>query len=217
MKKKIISILKSSNYFFVIQKIYNLLFPIRGNNNIIIGKKRGAQIRIIGNNNTIEIKKKALLNKIPITVFGNNNSVIIGENVHFYGGNILCDGINCKIYIGNNTTIQRAHINAQETSEIEIGEDCMFSGNIIVRTSDSHTIYDIRKQERLNPARSVKIGNHVWIAASVSVLKGVTIGDNSIIGTGSIVTHDISENCIAVGTPAKIIKKDINWDRKLIR
>lgn len=50
------------------------------------------------------------------------------------------------------------------------------------------------------------IGNHVWLGVQVFVLKGVVIGDNSIIGTGSIVTYDIPANSIAIGIPAKVKK-----------
>ena len=167
--------------------------------------------------NIIEFKNNSFLKRIPITVLGNGNRIIIGENVKYLGGNILCDGYNCTIEIGNDTSIQWAHINAQErNSVIKIGERCMFSLNIMIRTSDSHTIYDENTKQRINNARSVFIGDHVWLGISVCVLKGVTIGSNCIIGTGSIVTHDIPNNSLAVGSPAKVIRKDVNWDNKLI-
>lgn len=53
----------------------------------------------------------------------------------------------------------------------------------------------------------IHIKKNAWIGANVSVLPGVTIGENAIVGTGSIVTHDIPDNCIAVGNPARVIKK----------
>lgn len=216
-KDKIILVLRQSHCFYTLQKLYNKYFPVRGRNNVIKGKPiGGGRIRIVGNDNIIEFKKGCLLNKIPITVFGNGNRVVIGEKVRVLGGSILCDGQNCTINIGRETSIQSAHINAQEHSEIRIGERCMFSANIVVRTSDSHTIYDVNTKKRLNPAKSVTIGNHVWLAASVYVLKGVTLGDNSIIGTGSIVTHDVPENSIAVGVPAKVVKHNVNWAGKLM-
>lgn len=54
--------------------------------------------------------------------------------------------------------------------------------------------------------KTVKIGNHVFIGARVFILKGVTIGDNTVIGAGSIVSKDIPANCIAAGNPCKVIK-----------
>ena len=57
----------------------------------------------------------------------------------------------------------------------------------------------------------IKIGNHVWIGQGATILKGVTIGNNSIIAAGAIVTKDIPANCIAAGVPARVIKEDVNW------
>lgn len=219
-KKQLISIIRKSKYSFFLQYIYNKLFPIRGKNNIIIGGNLFYKkyIRIVGNNNIIEFKKKSFLRKIPITVLGNDNHIIIGENVKFLGGNILCDGSKCIIEIGKGTSIQWAHINAQERNTvIKIGENCMFSLDVMIRTSDSHTIYDVNTKQRINDAKSVFIGNHVWLGISAYILKGVTIGDNCIIGIGSIVTHDIPSNSLAVGAPAKVIRKDVNWNNKLMR
>jgi lipopolysaccharide O-acetyltransferase len=53
----------------------------------------------------------------------------------------------------------------------------------------------------------VRIGQRVWLGEGVSVLKGVTIGDGSIIGAGAVVNKDIPPNCIAVGVPARIVKR----------
>ena len=56
------------------------------------------------------------------------------------------------------------------------------------------------------------IGNHVWLGNSVVIMKGVHIEDGSVIGIESIVTKDIPCNCIAVGSPAKVIKTNIHWE-----
>ncbi len=53
---------------------------------------------------------------------------------------------------------------------------------------------------------SVKIGNNVWLGSEVTILKGVTIGDNAVIGAKSLVTKNIPANCIAAGVPAKVIR-----------
>lgn len=54
---------------------------------------------------------------------------------------------------------------------------------------------------------AIKIGNHVWIGDKATILGGVTIGDNVIIGANSVVTHDVPSHCVAAGNPAKIIKR----------
>lgn len=88
----------------------------------------------------------------------------------------------------------------------------MFSNSIIVRTSDSHPIFD-EDGKRSNPAKDVEIGNHVWIAPNSKVMKGVTIGEGSIIGSDTIVTKDIPESCLAVGHPAHVVKTNVKWTR----
>ncbi len=106
------------------------------------------------------------------------------------------------------------HLCVQENNmTIEIGDDCMFSNNIIVRTSDSHPIYN-EEEIRVNSPKSVKLGNHVWIAPQTTILKGVTIEENVIIGSKSLVTKDIEANCLCAGVPAKVIKKQIKWTRE---
>ena len=91
----------------------------------------------------------------------------------------------------------------------------MFSNTIIIRTSDSHPIYN-NQGIRINPAKSIHVGDHVWIAPNSKIMKGVTIGNGSIIGSDTIVTKDIPDNVLAVGHPAKVVKTDIRWTREAI-
>ena len=88
----------------------------------------------------------------------------------------------------------------------------MLSNTIIIRTSDSHPIYN-NEGVRINPAKSIHIGDHVWIAPNSKIMKGVTIGDGCIIGSDTMVTKDLSNNVLAVGYPAKIVKTDVRWTR----
>lgn len=169
-----------------------------------------------GGYNKIVIKKGAVLNKPTILIRGNNNYIEFGEDVmvekqcSFY-----LVGNNTKIIIGKGTTFNlNCHfMNGEDHSEIHVGEDCMFSYGITFRTSDSHPITDIETGERLNSAKSIKIGNHVWIASNVTVLKGVTVGDGSVVGANSTVTKDVPSNSLTVGMPNKIVKHNISWQR----
>ena len=98
-------------------------------------------------------------------------------------------------------------------SAIEIGTDCMFSYDIDVRTGDSHSIIDPDTGLRINHARNVTIGDRVWIAAHVSVLKGGSIGAGSVVGTRSVVTHEIPPRSLAAGSPAAVIHTPVRWTR----
>ena len=69
-------------------------------------------------------------------------------------------------------------------------------------------IYDVDTRLKTNEENGVSIGNHVWLGIRTIILKGVTIGDNSIVAAGSIVTKDVKANTIVSGTPAKQIKRE---------
>lgn len=171
---------------------------------------------IIGNNNYMEIGRNCHLFKAEIYIVGNNNKIILEDNCRV-GKNcsFRVEGDNILIYIGKNTSFTRdVQLCAQEANtSIKVGNDCMFSNNIIVRTSDSHPIYD-NKRNRINPAKSVLIGEHVWIAPNSKILKGVVVGNGCIIGSDTMVTKSLPDNVLAVGHPAKIVKEDILWTRE---
>lgn len=100
-----------------------------------------------------------------------------------------------------------------EGTKITIGEDCLFSGNIMFRTGDSHSILDQNSGKRINPSEDITIGDHVWIGNSVKILKGVKIGDHSIVGIGAILSSgDYHSHCIIGGIGhGKILKTGIDW------
>lgn len=106
------------------------------------------------------------------------------------------------------------HINAQENnSKIIIGKDCMFSNHIIIRTSDSHPIIDVKTGERTNPAKNVIIGEHVWVAPNSEIMKGSIIGDGSIIGSQTMTGKQFPNQVLLVGRPAKVVKENVTWTR----
>jgi acetyltransferase-like isoleucine patch superfamily enzyme len=88
--------------------------------------------------------------------------------------------------------------------EILIGDNCMIASNAYITDSDWHDIYN---RISIGKTAPVKIEDNVWIGDSVIVCKGVTIGENSIIGAGAVVVGDIPANCVAAGNPAKIVKE----------
>lgn len=170
-----------------------------------------------GVNNTVIIKKNCVIDNPLFHIVGNNNIITFEENCHVGPGcSFWLEGNNVKITIGKHTSFTNTvHVNAQEDNmSIVIGEDCMFSNHIIIRTSDSHAIYSCETNKRINPAKPIKIGNHVWIAPGSEVMKGVVVGDGCIIGSQTMVTKDVPANCLAVGRPARVVKENIRWTRE---
>lgn len=86
-----------------------------------------------------------------------------------------------------------------------------FSNRIIVRTSDSHSILNGVGQ-RINLGRDVIIGDRVWVAYGVTILKKSVIEDDCVIGTQSVVAGaHIPKGCIAAGNPARVVKENVHW------
>jgi acetyltransferase-like isoleucine patch superfamily enzyme len=91
----------------------------------------------------------------------------------------------------------------QDQGGISIGDDCLIGHNAVIATLQ-HDIHPSRRGD-LIPS-PVVIGRNVWLGANVTVLPGVTIGDDAVIGAGSIVTKDIPARTIAVGSPARVVR-----------
>jgi acetyltransferase-like isoleucine patch superfamily enzyme len=127
----------------------------------------------------------------------------------------MITGNYCTVEVGDNTTFtHHCQLEAQEEgTHIIIGEDCMFSNNVLVRTNNSHYISDAKTGTRTNAPSDVKIGNHVWLAAYTTVMKGSKINDGAVIGYRSVVTKEIPASCVAVGTPAKVVQENVEWTR----
>ncbi|MFT4202894.1 MAG: acyltransferase [Chitinophagaceae bacterium] len=174
---------------------------------------------IAGNNNEIEINESSFFNNVTFFIRGDNNKIKIGKCVRFNrGGSIWIEDYGCEAVIGDSSTFEDSHIAVTEpNSKIIIGKDCMFAYNIDLRTGDSHSIIDSLTNERVNYAQNINIGNHVWLAPHVSILKGVHIADNSVVATRAVVTKSFVDNNILIGgMPAKKLKENINWDRRRI-
>lgn len=191
---------------------------IKGKNNCISnhGYIKNVLIDIQGNHNEIVIGKDSCLKDTKIIVQGNNHKLIIGSNCTF-SGEFWFEDEYCEIQIGDNTTIEQAHVAVTEShSKIIIGNDCMLSNEIQIRTGDSHSIIDNISGKRINTAKDVVLKNHVWVGARAIILKGVSIGENSIIGSAAVVTKNVLANTIVAGNPAKQVKCDVNWLRQRI-
>ncbi len=187
-----------------------------GRNNSFVSKGflKNCSFEFDCSESTVKIGENCSVENLRFYIRGHNNHITIENNVTIKGGVLWVQDNNSIIHISANTTIEGAHIAVTEDNQsINIGKDCMLSHGISIRNGDSHSIIDLHTNKKINSARPIVINSHVWIGANVTILKGVTIGENSIIGTGSIVTKEIEKNCIYTGIPAKKIKQNVNWSR----
>lgn len=93
-----------------------------------------------------------------------------------------------------------------DEAPVTIGDDCFIGPNVSIYTA-CHSTDPVERNSRREWARPVSIGDNVWIGGSVTILPGVTVGNNVTIGAGSVVTKNIPDNCVAVGNPCRVIKE----------
>ena len=102
---------------------------------------------------------------------------------------------------------------AVDDTHIYVGDYTMFGPNVILATA-GHPILPKLRQEAYQYNMPVHIGKNCWLGAGVIVLAGVTIGDNTVIGAGSVVTKDIPSNVVAVGNPCRVLREINEHDKK---
>lgn len=216
---------KSTTFMALMALIYNLLsfdkVLIKGKHNKIEKKYsffRKNKITIIGNNNHISFGLGTRMNKCRIYIYGNDCSLHIGNNCFCLNSEFYFEDTNCLIDLGYKTNSLGVNFAITEpNSKIVVGEQCLFSSDIEVRTGDSHSIIDLTTKKRINYAKSVTIGNHVWVGAHARLLKGSRIPDDSIVANSAIVTKEFEvTNCIIGGFPAKVIKQGVTWQNERI-
>ncbi|MGN0525855.1 MAG: sugar O-acetyltransferase [Acutalibacteraceae bacterium] len=119
-----------------------------------------------------------------------------GKHIHF-GNSVYCNF--------NTTFVDDTHI--------YIGDSTMLGPNVVIATA-GHPILPELREMAYQYNMPVKIGKNCWLGAGVIVCPGVTIGDNTVIGAGSVVTKDIPDNVVAVGNPCKVLRPINEHDRE---
>lgn len=176
---------------------------------------RNVKFVIKGENACVSIPSGTIMTDCEIRIYGDNCSVIIQRGPNSISNTVLwVEDDNSQIIVGSGFTMQGGQISATEGKRIEIGNNCMFSSGIDIRNGDSHGIFSLETGLRQNYAEDVKIGEHVWLAKDVTVLKGSTVANNIVIGNKSVVSGLLErENSIYSGIPARLIKENVVWDR----
>lgn len=146
-----------------------------------------------------------------------NSTISIGDNLHMVSDPkrsgitlfTLCKFTTIEeavIEIGNNVGLNGVTITSRK--RVSIGDNTIIAPNTIIVDTDFHAQWPPESRFGSKPEndREVKIGKNVWISMNVIILKGAQIGDNSIIGAGSVVTSAIPGNVIAAGNPARVVR-----------
>lgn len=238
--KYYLAIIEKQNLIENLQKQQQERRKIVGENNRIIDENGqpidfdNLHLSINGNNNLIMINKtNHILYPLYINISGNNNTLEISDNNYIQGNCFINIGIdknhfvtNCKMTIGNSNRFSGFGENeitmVNSNCSIEIGNECMFSNGVALYNTDGHPIYSLcnetsevsRKPTNIKNPTKLTIGNHVWIGKNATILKGVTIPNDCIIGRDALCASKnfSEEHCVIAGNPAKIVKHNVTWD-----
>ena len=192
---RIIIKLKSILIYYLFQYPRILKYMLLSNSKKIIGKAIYNQ--------------PAQLSGNGIIMFGENVNIGINISPYFYNGCCYIDARNKEsvIEMGDDIWINNNCIIISEGAGIKIGNKTLLGLNVEIIDSDFHDLNPLKRfGGKINMAKIV-IEENVFIGNNVKILKGVTIGENSIIANGSVVTKSISKNTIVGGNPAKEIRK----------
>lgn len=171
-------------------------------------------INFNGSNNILFCESGTKMESCTINFNGDNSVVYIGGGCHTCRINVsLYTG--CMFHLGKNNYFNNPLMAILSSNKhCYIGDDCLFSTNISIRNSDPHLVYDCNSMERINPVKSVFLGDHVWIGQDCIILKDTQIDSGAIIGAGAVVAgKKIGYNSSWAGNPSKLIKEGIFWDK----
>ena len=161
------------------------------------------------------------LTGIPVALqpvlFVGPGEIVLGEGVQFgwknsplfYSGycHVEVSNADARIEVGDRTEFNNNLMLKSEGEGIRIGSDCLFGAEVQIFDSDFHQLDPAHRVGGTPKTAAVEIGDNVFAGMGVKILKGVTIGDDSVIGAGSVVTSSIPAGVIAAGNPARVIRE----------
>ena len=138
---------------------------------------------------------------------GKSNTFGVPQSQQLGNGGILLQPRKrqAEIRIGNDYAFNN-NVAIVANGRVTIGNGCQIGDQVAIYDCDFHEIHPATRNQSHGSVRPVEIGNNVWLGSRVMVLKGVRIGDNSVIGAMSLVNKSIPPNCLAAGNPAKVIR-----------
>lgn len=176
--------------------------------------EKNVSVTIRGKNNRLIVHPDARIKKLLVIFDCDNGSLVIGPNSkHGFELDIRV-GQDSTVIIGADvTSTTTCVISAVEGATVSLGNDVMLASENEIRADDGHPIFDISTGMRVNPAKDITIGSHVWLGRQAVVLAGAEVGDGSVIGHRGVVTRAIPNNCVAVGAPARVVRRNVAWER----
>lgn len=213
-------------FFYLVKFIYNKV-------------KNYSELRkslVFKGNSKVGIHHKTMLHLKNSKIIINNGTLKIGIDFGYFDPGEFDPRVdNCRIFLHNSTLetygnvslypgvaiyARNAHIVIKNGAKvngpcriiskkrIEIGEECFIGSDSIIRDNDGH---DISAGTDNEEAQEIKFGRHCWIGQKAIILKGVKLGDNTIVSAGAMVAKSFPADVVISGTPARIIKENVSW------
>ncbi|MBD5164947.1 MAG: hypothetical protein HDT10_03850, partial [Helicobacter sp.] len=179
---------------------------------------QNSKVEFKGSENILFLSEKSYLSNTLIEFFGNNALLFIGDST--MNSDSIHMGYDSVCFIGNNNYFNpygRRWFFASEHKNIILGNNSLFSHPLWFNVIDWHLIYDRSSQKRINPSKSIYLGDHIWIGQEVGFVKGGFVASGSVIGAKSLVVgKKYHSNTINAGNPCKQVKEGIFWSGECV-
>ena len=178
--------------------------PYRYDDPELLGDQHIYQNKMIEYNRTLptEIEKRQNLLKEVFAEIGEDCTIETPLNSNW----------GCKhVHIGKGTYVN-SNVTFVDDEHIYIGDSCLIAPNVVFSTS-GHPILPILRKNHYVYNLPIHVGDNVWIGSGAQIMPGISIGENSVIGSGSVVTNDIPKNVVAFGVPCKVVREIGEKDR----
>jgi hypothetical protein len=183
--------------------------------------------------NAIHVHRDArkVLSETPVRMQGVGNALAVDRDCGFHGQIDMAGDGNLAVFRGGQTHLAIAatmyggdtllwhraafswgiRVWIQGGTTLSVGEDCLFSENITIRTTDHHSMFDMETGAQINRPADVTIGRHVWVGQDCAIGKGAVIGDGAIIGARSLVIGEVGPAQLWAGSPARLLRDRVSW------
>lgn len=188
------------------------------NNKKVVKSIKGLNIKFNGNNGVVTLHKPfANFNNFNINCGSNTNVTIESSKNYIFDLTIDCAIGNSNVNIGRDFSIVSGNFFVDYNTELNIGDNCMFSYDVWIRTSDGHLVFNDGKYlGAINERHSLNIGDNCWVGLKTLILKNANLPNGTIVGSGAVVTKKFdTPNCAIGGNPAKVLKDNMTWSRDL--
>ncbi len=199
----------------------NIYVVFKGKEKKLKRRIKGLNIKFSGDNNTVKLHLPLKFKDTRVYLSDNSTFEILSTTAPIIEWTFSL-GYNCHIFINSGCKLNKPNgrviinNNRKEIpNNLHIGKNAQVSRDVLIRTSDGHSLFNLGETLPYNTPRDITIGDNVWIGSRVVLLKGSILQDNTVVGACSVVNKKFDEkNIIIAGHPAKIVKRNIEWRRE---